>query len=639
MHSLSSTALADVLQDALSKQLSSDKQDGLLATLLAHIAHGVLVVDQQGGLILANTAADQILGELLRTPEIGGTRHFGYFAGPGRERLRKLPRERVLQGAEKSDVECLVRCSSHPLGIWVRITARPLTGADGTRKGVVSVIEDISKEREEKASRESSAQLYQLLFERNVAGIVRSGIDGSLVECNQAFADIIGLPSREVVREYRAADLYEDPRVREDLISALRGAGSSVREVRLRRLDGEVISVLMNVTLIEPLNNAIGGELLTTVIDITERKRWEQTLRESEERFAAFMRNLPGMAFVKDAQGRYVYVNDAAQNVMRANLTRVPNQGYVHHWPPEIAAKLQENDRVVLESGHSHEFIEVLPQEDGPHAWLVSKFPIRDSRGASLVGCIGIDITERQSLEERLQQSEKMEAIGRLAGGVAHDFNNLLTLISGYSRMALDALPTASPDQLKPYLEEVLNASSRASSLTGQLLAFSRRQVVQPRPIDMRDVVKDAERMLSRLIGEHIRLEVQTPSEPCVVHADAGQMEQVMMNIVINARDAMPDGGRLLIRVQQCGAPADRRAHRPLRDACHRGQRQGHGRSDARAPVRAILLFEGARQNDRSRAFECLRDRAAERRRDCCRKLAWPRCMLLDFSPADRGRC
>ncbi len=171
-----------------------------------------------------------------------------------------------------------------------------------------------------------------------------------------------------------------------------------------------------------------------------------------------------------------------------------------------------------------------------------------------LVGGVGIDITERTILEEQLTQARKMDALGRLAGGVAHDFNNLLTVISGYGQMALEGVGELSDDRLITYLQEMLNSSRRAAALTGQLLAFSRRQAVQPKVIDLCDLVRNMQRLLRRVIGEHVVLSVST-GEECLIQADRHQMEQVVMNLVVNARDAMPLGGSLDIRCERLEHP------------------------------------------------------------------------------------
>src|SRR5665811_1709324 len=153
------------------------------------------------------------------------------------------------------------------------------------------------------------------------------------------------------------------------------------------------------------------------------------------------------------------------------------------------------------------------------------------------------DISVRKTLEEQLLRAQKMEAVGRLAGGVAHDFNNMLTVIAGYNRMILDELSTVDP--LRGYAEEILKAADRAAALTNQLLAFSRRQIVQPRVFDVNTVLLHAGKMLRRLIGEDVELSLRLSPGAGNIKADPGRLEQAIFNLATNARDAMPSGGRI----------------------------------------------------------------------------------------------
>jgi two-component system cell cycle sensor histidine kinase/response regulator CckA len=181
---------------------------------------------------------------------------------------------------------------------------------------------------------------------------------------------------------------------------------------------------------------------------------------------------------------------------------------------------------------------------DGSTRWLGGRGRMLHDGLVRLLG-IGTDIGERKSLEAQLQQSQKMEAVGQLAGGVAHDFNNLLTAILGYSNLVMDTLDPDDPRRSE--MEEVIGAGQRASALTTQLLAFSRKQILQPTAVDLNALVGGMRQMLSRLIGEHVDLVPVLGPDLCSVRADRGQIEQVLMNLVVNARDAMPSGGRLTI--------------------------------------------------------------------------------------------
>ena len=189
-----------------------------------------------------------------------------------------------------------------------------------------------------------------------------------------------------------------------------------------------------------------------------------------------------------------------------------------------------------------------MDRPDGQIMWVqTSKVPLHD-RDGKIIGILGTyeDMTERRRLEEEFRQAQKMEAVGRLAGGIAHDFNNMLTAILGFSELTLQQLPPDSP--LRRQVEQINSAAKHAQLLTRQLLTFSRKQVTQPQLLTLNTLVNDTGKMLQHLIGEDIELEVLLGAEAAMVRVDPGQIEQVMMNLAINARDAMPNGGKLIIQ-------------------------------------------------------------------------------------------
>jgi len=190
---------------------------------------------------------------------------------------------------------------------------------------------------------------------------------------------------------------------------------------------------------------------------------------------------------------------------------------------------------------------------NGEWTWVLARGRVieRDPGGSALRVCgTYLDITEQKRLEEHLLQATKMEAIGRLAGGVAHDFNNILTAISGYTEFAIEQLDIGSPALTD--LKQVAKAAAKASALTRQLLAFSRQQVTESRAVNLNAVVRDMEKMLRRVIGEDLDLSTSLAADLDCVWADLGQIEQVIMNLCVNARDAMPEGGRLTLRTRNC---------------------------------------------------------------------------------------
>jgi PAS domain S-box-containing protein len=262
--------------------------------------------------------------------------------------------------------------------------------------------------------------------------------------------------------------------------------------------------------------------------------------------------HVPTMVFMKEAgELRFEYFNKAGEDLL--GLSRADLLGKNDHdfFPSEQADFFVAKDREVLERGVAHDIPEEPIETPRGRRWLhTRKIPIHDALGRPrhLLG-VSVDITEQKlatdALQEQLRHAQKMEAVGRLAGGVAHDFNNLLSVIMGYASLALDS--TSDGEPLKTQLSEVLAASERARDLTRQLLAFSRQQVLDPRVINLNEVIARVERMLERLIGEDVELVAFKAEHLGNVRVDPSQIEQVLMNLCVNARDAMPKGGKLTI--------------------------------------------------------------------------------------------
>jgi PAS domain S-box-containing protein len=293
----------------------------------------------------------------------------------------------------------------------------------------------------------------------------------------------------------------------------------------------------------------MSNEELTQSVDEVTRTRDELAAVTAE--LDACLASAPvGISF-HDANGRYRRVNASL-----ALLHGVAADAFVGRRPSEVSPGIgRELDRhvaSVLAGGAGVFNVEVSGETGatpgGTQHWLVSVFPIRTRDGVELgVASMVTDLTSYKHLERQLRQSQKMEAVGRLAGGVAHDFNNILTAISGFGEFALADLNDPSGDDPRADLEQVLAAAQRGGALTRQLLAFSRQQVLQPLVLDLNAVVTTLSPMLARLIGTHVRLQTSPAPRLGAVKADPSQMEQVLVNLVVNARDAMPNGGTVTI--------------------------------------------------------------------------------------------
>jgi two-component system cell cycle sensor histidine kinase/response regulator CckA len=503
--------------------------------------------------IFANSAAMQLLSALGVMPRPGMRREVKFFDPLTQESLppEKLPIARAMRGEQTGLMELLIRPVNPGTCFWVECDSRPFYWNGPEIRGAVLVFRDVTARKRRELTRDSTEELREFIYQGNLAAIIRTTVDGRIIDCNDALVKMLGYSSADELRTVRAPQLYWDSSDRNKLLQRVKVSRQvHEAEVSLRRKDGSQCWGLLSIRLLDPRPDQISGDLVTTAIDITERRNWEETLRQSEARFTAFMRHLPGVAFIKALDGRYVYYNEASWPQFGKHPEEIVGKVDEQIWPAEDAARYRENDAAVIAGARPVEFIEPVTLAAGQRSWLICKFPIIEDGKVVLVGGIGIDITERTSLEDQLTQSRKMEALGRLAGGVAHDFNNLLTVISGYGQLAIESLGNSPPERLMSYMQEILNSARRASGMTGQLLAFSRRQAVQPRVLSLCDVLHNVEHLLQRMIGEHVDLHVTCGPEPCLIRADPHQIEQVLMNLAVNARDAMPLGGTLEI---ECG--------------------------------------------------------------------------------------
>jgi PAS domain S-box-containing protein len=329
--------------------------------------------------------------------------------------------------------------------------------------------------------------------------------------------------------------------------------GTQAYETVAVRADGARRNVMMHRACFNDAAGNVRG-IVAVALDITDRVQAEEALRESEKLYRTLIDSSDDTIHVKDRQRRYLLVNSRLTEELGRDKADIVGKKAEDLYPPEVARSITAADEHILATGVSVDMEESLPWTNGTRVMLTRKVPLHDAQGeVSGIVTISRDITERKRLEEQFLQAQKMEAVGRLAGGVAHDFNNLLTVIQGRAAFALEALGAG--HEAREDLTEVLSAAQRAAILTRQLLVFSRRQVVQMRVFDLNEVLRDVTKMLVRLIGENIRLELKLADTLGNIKADAGQMEQVVMNLVVNARDAMPQGGTLTI--ETCPALLD----------------------------------------------------------------------------------
>lgn len=384
-------------------------------------------------------------------------------------------------------------------------------------------------------------------------------LSSGLVTASDHAGEIYGSPQRrratltEVQRlpvpEYRG---YLDQALR-DLLE--QGQPYDVTYRIRRYLDGKLADI-RSIAEYDRASNCVFG----TLQDITDHRQAEQALRESEARLRAIFDSARDFIYMKDHELRYTHVNQACRDFFQRPLAEIIGRQDGDLFPVPYADQNEASDRLVL-AGEVHRGVcERRLHGQSMHLETI-KVPILNDSG-EVVGLCGVsrDITELRRLEQQLLQAQKMEVVGRLAGGVAHDFNNLLTPILGFADLLLQEQDASDPRRHD--LQAIVRAAERARDLTAQLLAFGRKQVLDVQQVDLNELVRESETMLRRLLRENIRLDIVLAPALGKVRGDVSQLHNVLINLVVNAADAMPDGGRILIETQNVDLDAQYvRAH------------------------------------------------------------------------------
>ncbi|MGH7582865.1 MAG: PAS domain S-box protein, partial [Gemmatimonadales bacterium] len=428
--------------------------------------------------------------------------------------------------------------------VWHSVAISPIRGDDGVITHFLGVQEDVTRYKKVIQTLDERDQRFRQLAEniREVFFVVTADFSET-VYINQAYEIIWGRPVESVYRNPRAFMDAVEPEDREGLQSLIarnqRGETPDEVEFRVRRPDGEVRTVLAHAA---PVLNERGEvyRIIGVVMDVTERRHAEDTVRERE----AMFRNLIEASFhgiVVTENGRITEVNQGM-----TDITGYATEELIGR--PSLEVVAEESLHLVahrIEARIDGNYDLIGRHKDGHRIQLEATARTHETGGVVRRVTALRDVTETRLLEEQFRRAQKMEAVGRLAGGVAHDFNNLLTVITSYAQMLQQDL--SEHDPRRSDLDEVLKASHAAARLTRQLLAFSRRQVLEPRLLEIEESVTNAEKLLRRVIGEDVTLVTVLNPEPARVKIDPGQLEQVIMNLAVNARDAMPQGGRLTI--------------------------------------------------------------------------------------------
>ncbi len=410
------------------------------------------------------------------------------------------------------------------------------------------------RKRIEKALRDSEA-MYHTIFDGSSEGFFI--MTDKFIDCNEQVCniwrcskeDIIGHHPSEFSPYFQPDGRISEEASKQYIEAAMNGVPQRFYW-RHKRKDGVLIDVEISLTSITVEEQQV---IFATMVDITERKCIEDALRLAEEKYKNIFENAVEGIFQTTAEGQFITANPALAQMYGYNspeefLSSIKNIGKQLYNYPHVYIELL---RILREKGFVHNFVIIARRKDRSTFWVsLNAKVIRDDKGKIkfFEGMVQ-DITEQKKLEEQLRQSQKMEAVGTLAGGVAHDFNNILTVIMGYTHLMLMKLKD--DNILHPYLNQILAAVEKATNLTNSLLAFSRKQMISFKPVEINSLIINLEKMLLRIIGEDIELKTFLSGDSLTIMADSNQIEQVLMNLASNARDAMPNGGLLIIETER----------------------------------------------------------------------------------------
>lgn len=548
-----------------------------VSSLLDSVRELITILSPQGTILFANAGFTRLLGH--PTEDLVGKSILSVLHGSDVAGVRECIGELVNSGGGSINKRCRLQCRDGS-SRWFDALARDFTNVPGI-EGIVVSYQDVTDLHRMEAERQVISEVVHALNET-------ANLDELLAGIHQALKKVVSAENCFVALHDPAADAFTFPFFADqfDVAPPPQRVGHSctayvfrtgmpmlIPQSEFDRLvaAGEVELVgapspawlgvplktpkaTIGVLVVQHYENenaydtrdleflsSVGGHIALAI----ERRRSEDGLRKNEEMFRLLFNNNPLPTFVIERETqRFLAVNDAAVRQYGYSPSEFMAMTALDIRPEEDKAEYLDHLKQRVGEGH-HNGQWRHRKKDGKvfQSEIISHELDYAGRCVHLV--VAQDISERHLLEQQLRQSQKMEAVGRLAGGVAHDFNNLLMVIKGHTELLLNVLPPSEHYSRK--IEQIDRAADRASALTRQLLAFSRLQVLQPHVMNLNDVVDDMGRLLPRLIGEDIELVIRTSEDLGAIRADASQMEQVIMNLAVNARDAMPGGGRLLI--------------------------------------------------------------------------------------------
>ena len=514
-------------------------------TLMENANDAILLMEPGRHILEANRQAELLLGRPRE--DIVGHKYVE-FVVPAERAEAEAKSELLRDGSERVQNRQMQRADGSTVFVDVSASLVRI----GEEALSFAILRDVTeRNRAEAALRESEERTRRIVFANpSMIYALRVEPDGRLTPTwvSENVERLLGYSTQEASRyEWWASNVHPEDRERvlEHIRSMLSETDQWAHEYRFRHKDGNYRWLRDEQRLLRDAGGA--REIVGSWSDVTDRKDAELLLAESEEQYRLLFDSNPHPMWVYDDETlEFLAVNEAAVRSYGYTLDEFLNMTIRDIHPPEEIPAFEERLAQTDETRGPGLRMRTWTHRKKDGGLIQAEVTSTRITFAGRKACLTLvnDVTEKKVLEAQLIQAQKMESVGRLAGGVAHDFNNLLGVITGYGELLRRRLEEP---RLKKYSEDILQAADRAAGLTRQLLAFSRRQVLQPRVLGLNGIVEEVEKMLRRLIGEDIKLTTALARDIGLVRADRGQVEQVLMNLAVNARDAMPKGGRITL--------------------------------------------------------------------------------------------
>jgi len=537
------------------RPLDQRERERLLEAIVEAEPECVKLLDAHGTLRMMNPAGLRMI-DAERFEDVQGCCVYPLVADEHRAAFRALT-----EGAFRGDSGTLefqiVGLRGTPR--WLETHVVPFRNDCGDVVAALGITRDITDRTLAHAALRESERNFRMLFEQATEGIFVCDEELRFLDVNPAACQMTGY-SREELLAMTVSELlepHEQPRL-PALVEQLAGGEVATSQWHARRRDGST-------HIVEASSKRLpDGRYQTCVRDISERGRVETALRDSEDRLRRAVRAGRVGLWDWDLRTNKVYYSPEWKRQIGFDDHEIGDtldefQRRLH--PDDMPGLLAETTAFIEQRLQEHETEFRLRHKDGSFRRILGHASLAFEADGTPIRMLGshVDITERTELQAQLVQAQKMESIGRLAGGIAHDFNNLLTVINGIADVAIAGLHGGSP--LRQDLEQIRDAGERAAAMTRQLLAMSRQQILQFEVVDLNAVIRDMRGMLQRLIGEDVALQLTLTEGLAPIRADPSQIEQIVLNLAVNARDAMPNGGTLAVETREVAAAAP--AHRP----------------------------------------------------------------------------